>query len=63
MLTILRYFVPSIKDIHYSIMVEYCAANAKRYCKMKDVKNALYWSEKMSEYLIKRLELILKKRA
>ena len=63
MLTILRYFIPNIKDIHYSIMVKYCSANAKYYCKMKDIKNAAYWSKQMSKYLIKRLELVLKKRA
>lgn len=62
MLTLLRCFIPNIKDIHYSIMVEYRAANAKHYCKMKDIRNASYWSEKMSKYLLKRAELIFRKR-
>ena len=63
MLTVLRLFVPNIKDIYYSIMVEYCVANAKYYCKMKDNEKTLYWSALASEYLVKRCELLFKKRA
>ena len=63
MLTVLRCFVPNLKDIHYSIMVEYCARLAKYYCHMNDVKQGIYWTSMASEYLIKRLELQLKKGA
>lgn len=63
MLTILGWFVNDIKDIRYSIYVEYCAAHAKHYCKIKDKEKAMYWSNAMSKYLLKRFELHHKKRA
>ena len=62
MLTILSCFVPNIKDIKYSIYVEYCAERAKYYCKKKDVEKILYWSNLACEYLLKRLDLRSKKR-
>lgn len=62
MLTVLSYFVPSIKSAKYSIMAEYCMANAKYYCKMKNKEQALYWSEKSTEYLLKQIDLKSKKR-
>lgn len=61
MLTVLGYFVPGIKDIYYSIMVEYCRANVKYFCQIKDKENVLYWSVLMSKYLTKRFELKCKK--
>lgn len=61
MLTVLSYIVPTLKDIRYSIMVEYCAEMAKYYCKLRDSKNALYWSALASKYVIKRIDLINKK--
>ena len=61
MLTVLSYIVPTLKDIRYSIMVEYCARMAKYYCKLQDSKNALYWSVLASKYVIKRIDLINKK--
>lgn len=63
MLTVISWFSPRIKDIHYSIYAEYALQQAKYYCKIKDGKKALYWSTKASEYLIKRLDLMTKKRA
>lgn len=62
MLTVISWFSPRIKDIHYSIYVEYAVAKAKYYCRIRDNEKALYWSQLASEYLIKRLELLTKKR-
>jgi hypothetical protein len=62
MLTLLGCIVPDMKDIRYSIMVEYCVANAKHYCRLKDAERVLYWSQLASDYLIKRLELCSRKR-
>ncbi len=62
MLTVLSKLVPDIKDIHYSIYVEYCGAQSKYYCEMKDMKKALYWSKLMTKYLLKRVDLLAKKR-
>ena len=63
MLTILSLFVPRIKDIHYSIMANYCLERAKYYCRLGDGKNGLYWSQMASKYILKRLDLLVKKRA
>lgn len=63
MLTIISLFSPTIKDIHYSIMAEYCLQRAKYYCRLEDGKNGLYWSQMASKYLIKRLDLMSKRRA
>lgn len=62
MLTVLRCFVPKIKDIHYSIMVEYCMAQARHYSTKKNTKKTLYWCEKTSKYLMKQFELFTRKR-
>ena len=61
MLTLLSYISPKYKDIRYSILVEYCCAQAKYYCKKKDPKKVLYWSNLASDYLLKRLDLLNKK--
>lgn len=61
MLTVLSYIIPDLRDIRYSIMVEYCAKMAKYYCKIQDPKKILYWSNLASKYLIKRLDLLNKK--
>lgn len=58
MLTMLSYISPRLKDIRYSIMVEYCVAQAKYYCKKNDLKNISYWSKLAAKYLLKRLELL-----
>lgn len=63
MLTILGWFVPSIKDTRYSILVEYCTECAKYYCRKEDGVKALYWSTMASKYLMKRFDLYCKKRA
>lgn len=62
MLTMLGYLVPDMRDIRYSIMVEYCCAQAKYYCKLEDPNKIVYWSNLASKYLIKRLDLMTKKR-
>lgn len=61
MLTVMRLFVPSIKDIHYSIMEHYCLEQAKYYCRLEDGKKGLYWSQMASKYLLKRLDLLAKR--
>lgn len=58
MLTIMSLFVPRIKDIHYSIMSDYCLAKAKYYCRLEDGKKGLYWSQMATKYLLKRLDLL-----
>ena len=63
MLTVISWFSPRIKDIHYSIYVDYALKKSKYYCKMRDGKKALYWSQLASKYLIKRFELMSRKRA
>lgn len=62
MLTLVSWFSPRIKDIHYSIYAEYALTKVKYYCKMKEGKKALYWSTVASKYLMKRFELMCKKR-
>ena len=61
MLTLLGYFVPDLKDIRYSIMVEYCAKMAKHYCILRDNEKILYWSNLATKYLLKRIALLSKK--
>ncbi len=61
MLTVASWFVPNLKDIHYSIFVEYCMEKSKYYCRKKEGKKALYWSSLASKYLIKRFELRVKR--
>lgn len=61
MLTLLRYFSPNSKDIYYSIMVEYCVAQAKYYCIIENTKKALYWSKLSTKYLFKRIDLLHKR--
>lgn len=63
MLTILSYFMPNIKDIHNSIYVEYCVAQAKHYCMKKNAKEIRYWSNLANKYLLKRIDYVFKKRA
>jgi hypothetical protein len=63
MLTVLSHFIPSIKSMKYSIMAEYCMANAKHYSIMKNKEQALYWSEMSTKYLLKLIELKSRKRA
>lgn len=63
MLTIISLFSPRIKDIQYSILAEYCLQRAKYYCRLEDGKNGLYWSQMASKHLMKRFELMTKKRA
>ena len=63
MLTLLSYFSPNIRDIHNSIYVEYCVAQAKYYCIKKNVKEIHYWSNLANKYLLKRLDYVIKKRA
>lgn len=63
MLTVISWFSPRIKDIHYSIYVDYALAKSKHYCRMEDGKKALYWSQLASKYLLKRIDLLSKKRA
>lgn len=60
MLTVLSYLVPNMKDIRHSIMVEYCVAQTKYYCRLKDPKQVLYWSSLATEYLLKRLDYVEK---
>lgn len=62
MLTVLRYCVPSIKDIHCSIMVEYCALMVKHYCKMENKEEVIYWCKMAHKYLMKRFDIRNKKR-
>jgi hypothetical protein len=63
MLTVISWFSPRIKEIQYSIYVDYALEKSKYYCKMKDAKKALYWSQLASKYLLKRIDLLGKKRA
>ena len=63
MLTVISWFSSRIKDIHYSIYVDYAIEKSKYYCKMRDGEKALFWSKVASDYLIKRLDLAIKKRA
>jgi hypothetical protein len=62
MLTVLSKLVPDIRDIHYSIYAEYCGAQCKYHCKMKDKEKALYWFKLESKYLMKRVEILTRKR-
>ena len=61
MLTMLRYFSPNAKDIYYSIMVEYCVAQANHYCIIEKPVKALYWSRQSTKYLLKRIDLLHKR--
>lgn len=61
MLTVLRFFSPNSKDIYYSIMVEYCVAQAKYYCTIEKPVKALRWSKLSTEYLFKRIDLLHKR--
>ena len=61
MLTVVRYFVPNLKDIHYSIMVEYCVAQSKYYCMIDEPVKALYWTKLSTKYLLKRLDVLHKR--
>lgn len=61
MLTVISWFSPKIKDIHYSIYAEYALQKAKYYCRLEDGKKALYWSIMASKYLIKQFDLKVKK--
>lgn len=61
MLTIMRLFVPRIKDIHYSIMAYYCLEQSKYYCRLEDGERGLYWSRMACKYLLKRLNLLAKR--
>lgn len=61
MLTVLRYLSPNSRDKYYSIMVEYCVAQAKYYCKLENTKKASYWSRLATKYLLKRIDLLQKK--
>lgn len=60
MLTIVRYLRPMSRDAYYSVMVDYCVAQAKHYCNLRDNKRAAYWSKQATSYLLKRLELLQK---
>lgn len=62
MLTVLGWFIPSIKDIRYTILANYCIERSKYYCRMKDGVNGLYWSTEASKYLTKIFKLHTKKR-
>lgn len=61
MLTVISWFSPKIKSIHYAIYADYAIAKAKHYCKMQDGKKALYWSIMASKYLMKQFDLMCKK--
>lgn len=61
MLTVISWFAPRIKDIQYSIYVEYAIERSKYYCEMEDLEKSLYWSKVGCEYLLKRLDLWSKK--
>lgn len=61
MLTVLRYCNLNLKDIHYSIMVEWCIANSKHYMANEDFKRAAHWSKQSAKYLLKRLDVLHKR--
>jgi len=62
MLTVLGWFVPSIKEARYTMLAEYCIERSKYYCKLEDGLQALYWSTEASKYLTKVFKLHTKKR-
>lgn len=61
MLTVLRYFSPTLNDIHNSIMVEWCIAKSKEYLKKDKFKKCAYWSKQSTKYLLKRIDYLHKK--
>ena len=63
MLTVLGWFVPSIRDARYTVLANYCIERAKYYCRIEDGVKALYWSTEASKYLMKIFELHQKRGA
>lgn len=63
MLTLLSYFSPNIRDIHNSIYVEYCVAQAKYYAMKMNKKEVIHWSNLANKHLLKRIDYVIKKRA
>lgn len=59
MLTVLRLFVPKIKEQHYAIMVDWCLANANYYINI-DVEKSMYWVRLACKYLLKRIDAVEK---
>ena len=58
MLTVCRLFSSDLKDIHNSIMVEWCMAKSRKYLECEDYKKSSYWSKMTGKYLLKRIDYL-----
>ena len=61
MLTVMRLFVPRLKDMHYAMLVDWCIEKSDYYCRRNDVKQGAYWSKQACKYLLKRLDVWAKR--
>lgn len=61
MLTVMRLFMPRLKDSHYAMLVEWCIEKSDYYNRKNEVKEAAYWSKQACKYLLKRIDVWAKR--